>query len=57
MKTFLIELNEQHLQVLGAALGEVPFRVAEPVVRQLNEQIQKQLENTIQKDFEATVQQ
>lgn len=52
MKTFLIEVNEHQLQVLGAALGEMPYRVADLVIKHLNSQVQKQLENTVQQKYD-----
>jgi hypothetical protein len=38
-----IELNEQQLQVLNAALVEIPYRVAAPLIQHINQQIQEQL--------------
>ena len=38
-----IELNEQQLQVLNAALVEIPYRVAAPLIAHINHQIQEQL--------------
>jgi hypothetical protein len=43
MKTFNIIFNEQQLQVLSAALVELPFKLSEPVIRHINVEIQKQL--------------
>jgi len=37
-----IELNEQQLQVLNAALVEIPYRVAAPLIAHINHQIQEQ---------------
>lgn len=36
----LIKLNAQQLQVISAALCELPFRVAAPVIDAINKQIQ-----------------
>jgi hypothetical protein len=36
-----IEFNEQQLQVLNAALGEIPFKLAAPLVAHINAQIQR----------------
>ena len=38
-----IEFNEQQLQVLNAALVEIPYRVAAPLIAHINQQIQEQL--------------
>jgi hypothetical protein len=42
-KTFTIELSQAQLQVLNDALGEVPFKVAAPLVMHINQEIQRQL--------------
>lgn len=38
-----IEFNEQQLSVLNAALVEIPYRVAAPLIAHINQQIQEQL--------------
>lgn len=38
-----IEFNEQQLSVLNAALVEIPFRIAAPLIAHINQQIQEQL--------------
>ena len=38
-----IELNEQQLGILNAALVEIPYRVAAPLIQHINQQIQEQL--------------
>ena len=38
-----IEFNEQQLQVLNAALVELPYRVAATLIAHINQQIQEQL--------------
>lgn len=38
-----IELNEQQLSVLNAALVEIPYRIAAPLIAHINQQIQEQL--------------
>ena len=38
-----IEFNEQQLQVLNAALVEIPYRMAAPLIAHINQQIQEQL--------------
>ncbi len=40
--TYKIELTEQDLQVLNIALGEIPFKIAAPLVEKLNKQIVEQ---------------
>lgn len=40
--TYKIELTEQDLQILSAALGEIPFKIAAPLVEKLNKQIAEQ---------------
>jgi hypothetical protein len=37
-----IELNEQQLQVLNAALVELPYRMAAPLINHINQQIKEQ---------------
>jgi hypothetical protein len=37
-----IEFNEQQLQVLSAALVELPFRVSAPLINHINQQIKEQ---------------
>ena len=37
-----IEFNEQQLQVLNAALVELPFRVSAPLINHINNQIAQQ---------------
>ena len=38
-----LEFNEQQLQVLNAALIEIPYRVSAPLIAHINQQIQEQL--------------
>lgn len=35
-----LKLNDQQLQVIGAALAEMPFRIAAPVIRSIDEQME-----------------
>lgn len=35
-------LTDQHLQIIGAALAEMPYRVAAPVMDEINRQIAAQ---------------
>jgi hypothetical protein len=37
-----IEFNEQQLGILNAALVELPYRVAAPLIAHINQQIQEQ---------------
>ena len=38
-----IEFNEQQLGILNAALAEIPYRMAAPLINHINQQIQEQL--------------
>ena len=40
--TYKIELTEQDLQVLNMGIGEIPFKLAAPLVDKLNQQIAEQ---------------
>jgi hypothetical protein len=44
MKTFAITFTQEQLQVLNAALSEIPYRVAAPLINSINAQIQKQFD-------------
>lgn len=37
-----IDFNPQQLQVLNAALGEMPYRIAAPLINHINAEIQKE---------------
>jgi hypothetical protein len=37
-----IEFNEQQLQVLSAALVELPYRMSAPLINHINQQIKEQ---------------
>jgi hypothetical protein len=37
-----LEFNEQQLQVLNAALVELPFRISAPLINHINQQIKMQ---------------
>lgn len=39
---YKITLTEQDLQILSAALGEIPFKIAAPFVEKINKQIAEQ---------------
>jgi hypothetical protein len=42
MKTVTLTLTQEQLQVLNAALLEVPYRLAAPLISSINSQIQQQ---------------
>jgi hypothetical protein len=44
-----IEFNEQQLQVLNAALVELPFRVAAPLINHINMEIRRVNDEKIDK--------
>ena len=39
---YILTLTDQQLQIIGAALSELPYRVAAPVVAEINRQIAAQ---------------
>ena len=41
-----IEVNVQEINTILAALGELPHRVADPILRKLVEQAQKQMKGS-----------
>ena len=45
MKEFNLKLNEQDLHIIGLALGEIAFKLANPVVQKLQQQINEQVKN------------
>jgi hypothetical protein len=44
MKAITLTLTQEQLQVLNAALGEIPYRVAAPLIGSINSQIQRQFD-------------
>jgi hypothetical protein len=44
MKSITLTFTQEQLQVLNAALGEVPYRVAAPLIVSINSQIQRQFD-------------
>jgi hypothetical protein len=42
MKPITLTFTQEQLQVLNAALGDVPYRVAAPLIANINSQIQQQ---------------
>jgi hypothetical protein len=47
MKTFTLNFNEQQLQVLSAALVELPFKTSAPIIQHINAEIQKQFDKAV----------
>ena len=41
--TYTITLTQDQLNVIAAALGEMPMKIAAPVVQELNKQISAQM--------------
>lgn len=41
MDEITITLNRQHLQIIRAALGQLKYDAAEPVISHIGEQVQK----------------
>jgi hypothetical protein len=44
MKTITLTLTQEQLHILNAALGDVPYRVAAPLIASINSQIQRQFD-------------
>lgn len=44
MKPVTLTFTQEQLQVLNTALGDVPYRVAAPLIANINSQIQRQFE-------------
>ncbi len=42
MQTYAVQLTIEQWQVIGAALGDIPFKTAAPLVAELNKQIAEQ---------------
>jgi hypothetical protein len=42
MKTITLTFTQEQLQVLNTALGDVPYRIAAPLIANINSQIQQQ---------------
>lgn len=47
MKNITLEFTQNQLKVLNEALVELPFRVAAPLIQQINTQIQNQFNKKI----------
>lgn len=44
MPRFSLSLDEEHLRVIAAALNEIPYRMARPVMAELEAQVEPQRE-------------
>ena len=44
--TYTISLTDQEVQVLGAALAELPFKVSSALISNIQNQINGQIQNT-----------
>lgn len=40
--TYILKFNEQQMQVLNVALGEIPLKLGLPLLQSINEQIGEQ---------------
>ena len=48
-----LTLSDQHLNIIGAALVELPYRVVAPVVEEINRQVAQQNAEGAAKDDEV----
>lgn len=46
MKNFILEFNQDQLNVLNKALIEMPFKISAPIIQHINIQIQHQFEKS-----------
>jgi hypothetical protein len=44
MNTITLTFTQEQLQILNAALGEIPYRIAAPLIGSINSQIQRQFD-------------
>ncbi len=51
--TYIIEVPEEHLLIIGAALNELPYRVAAPVVQGLQAQVTAQEKERAEEEAHA----
>ena len=51
--TLTLTLTDQQLQIIGAALVELPYRMVAPVVEEINRQVTQQKAEGATKDDEA----
>lgn len=49
-----IEFNDQQLQILSAAIIELPYRVSAPLIAHINQQIQEQRESEVNEKQEKS---
>ncbi len=42
-KTFTISLSENQLNLVAQALGELPFKISQPLIAELQRQLQTQI--------------
>lgn len=47
MKNMVIEFSSEQLSVLNDALGNMPFKVAAPLIQHINTQIQKSFDAAV----------
>ena len=50
MNTITLTFTQEQLQVLNAALVEIPYRVAAPLISSINSQIQQQFNHREEED-------
>lgn len=43
METFELKLNRQQVQIIVDSLAEVPFKVSDPVIREVVKQVNEQM--------------
>lgn len=41
-KTYSLKLDEQQVNIIGAGLGELPFKISSSVINELNKQLMEQ---------------
>lgn len=44
MKTITLTFTQEQLHILNTAIGEIPYRVAAPLIGNINSQIQRQFD-------------
>lgn len=47
MNTITLTFTQQQMQVLNAALMELPFKISAPVIQHINAEIQKQFNQAV----------
>lgn len=53
MKKAIVEFNDEELKVIGMALGDLPFRVAAPLVYKIEAAVQKAKKSEEEKSSES----